>query len=332
MSYDLDFLLPAERRAISSAEFRKHFETRPNYTVDDQQAMYENEQTGCHFWFDWNDPDDDDSEDHDPDVASPEDGLHPGGATFHINYVRPFWFADEAEPEIREFVESFDFRVDDAQASGMGRGDYSSAGFMDGWRTGNRFGLSVMIERQQFATASAAIVAGAWRWNYAISDLQRRSGDDLFVPRIVWVRASGGVGRLASWSTPVPTLLPDVEWFALGRPTPGLLAKLRGDRQDSVIRPADEVAPFLTDWQLDISGGRWRTGLDGVDVGQLFRGGGLSFGDVTGVPAWEVFEAEELASIKQARFPRIDDLPPESRIEEHGGTKVIFIPNPPADE
>jgi hypothetical protein len=334
VSYDLTFLLPAERPSISLAQFRAHFDSRSNYKVDGPQAMYGNEDTGCHFSFECSDPNEvADPEDEDPELAAPDDSLHPGGAVFHINYLRPFWFALEAEPEVQAFVQAFGFSVYDPQGSGMGRGEYSPTGFIDGWRAGNRFALSVMMGRQQpISTAPAEVVTGAWRWNRSVGDLQHRVGDDTFVPRVVWVIAGEGLARLASWWISVPTRLPDVELIAIGRPTPGLLSRLRGDGQDSVIRPVDEVAPFLTDWQADAGGGRWRSGRAGVDLSQLFRGPGMASADVSIVPAWEVFEAEEVAEIKPARIPQVDDLPPGSRIEQHGATKVIFVPNPPGDE
>ncbi len=117
MSYDL-FL---KSESLTADEFESYFNSRPHYTLNGDQAFYENEDTGVYFSFDYA-----------PDEL--------GTVAFNLNYYRPHFFGLEAAPEVEAFVWAFNLTIDDPQIEGMSDGPFSVDGLLRGWNAGNRFG------------------------------------------------------------------------------------------------------------------------------------------------------------------------------------------------
>lgn len=109
MSYEL-FLTTAK---ISIDQFNDYFKGRAHYHVEQGQAFYEHNSTGVYFSFDCNDS-----------PAEDKDGLD-YNVSFTINYYRPHYFALEAEPEVRAYVDHFDSSISATQSEGMRDGPYS---------------------------------------------------------------------------------------------------------------------------------------------------------------------------------------------------------------
>ena len=232
MSYDLFFTEPK----ITLEQFSAYFSGRRHYTVKDGQALYENEDTGVYFWFDYLD----DSE------GGPE---APGGSvSFGLNFIRPHFFALEAEPEVRHVVDYFGFKVYDPQPHGMGNGPYSREAFLDGWNRGNEFAhYSIMNwgnpPRPIYARPREELEA-IWRWNYARQQLQSRLGDDIFVPKIMFVEIEGSAHSVVVWPDVIPIWIPQVDTIIILRQK---LAPRRLFKQESDIClvPFSEMHHFL---------------------------------------------------------------------------------------
>jgi hypothetical protein len=120
MSYDLYFTNPR----ISKEEFLTYFRGRPNYELSDLQAVYQNEDTGVYFIFDY------------------EESGTDSVASFNLNYYRPHVFGLEAADELSAFIDSFGFAIHDSQIEGMADGAFSKEGFLKGWNAGNEFGAA----------------------------------------------------------------------------------------------------------------------------------------------------------------------------------------------
>jgi hypothetical protein len=197
LSYDL-FILP---HAFDANAIRAHFEARPWYRVEAHQAFYSNEETGVYFAFDIleNPESEEDSEPRQPHVA------------FNLNFFRPHTFALEAEPEIAAFLARFPGRTHDPQL--MGDEPYSRDGFLKGWNHGNRAAFSAMAGQGANAPllADPAHIESAWRWNYNRRALQEKLGDNVFVPRVVWLQPSAGAApvRCATWTFGIPSVIPE---------------------------------------------------------------------------------------------------------------------------
>lgn len=211
MSYDLDFYVPAGAPVPAKAELEAYFTDRPWYQMRGTQAFYGNQDSGVYFSFELgagsDDEDagsgDEDASGEEDEPARPADGLEPIGLSFNLNYVRPRIFGLEAEREVGALVSRFGLSVDDQQIGGMGRGPYSAAGFLEGWTTGNAFGYRAIVDQIKkdpgsegsfFNTVlSAAESERCWRWNIRRAELQRELGDEVFVPRISFMRRGGGI-------------------------------------------------------------------------------------------------------------------------------------------
>jgi hypothetical protein len=260
VSYDLSFCVPEGAAAPTVAELEEYFRSRPWYQLNGSQAFYQNEDTGVYFSFDLEAPASE--EDGDPDDAAegarpgpPQDGLRPIPLTFNVNYVRPSVFGLEAERELGALVERFALSVDDPQMNGMGRGPYGPAGFLAGWNTGNAFGYRAVVEQirkdpgGQGSTLTTVMESAelerCWRWNIQRAALQRTLGDDVFVPRISFMRWESGIRSFAVWGDAMPIALPDVDVLMLVRQQLAPRRFLFFRPQDVAIAEFADLGPLL---------------------------------------------------------------------------------------
>lgn len=215
MSYDLFFA----RRAggeLSLEAFESFFRGRPHWKVEGAQAWYGNDDTGVYFSLEWGGSE----VEPDADAANPEAGFDQV-ASFNLNYFRPHYFGLEAAPELAAFVAGLDLLVDDPQMSGMGRGEFSIAGFLAGWNVGNQFGYDAIVSQHgDTATLHAKPtleLESCWRWNQARASLQAEVGESAFVPRIVFMTLGGAVRSGAVWGDAIPAILPAVDVLLIPR-------------------------------------------------------------------------------------------------------------------
>ncbi len=198
MSYDL-YLRPD---AFDADAIRRWFKARPNFDVKAEQVRYANPETGVSWSF---------HIDEATDAAEGDEG--PGGPSvaFNMNYFRPHTFALEAEPEVAAFLARFPSRIDDPQR--MGDGPYAREGFIEGWNDGNRSTFAIAAKRnmERPLSADTARVEAAWAWNYGRARLQAEAGENLFVPKIVWLQPGAGAGPepAITWTFGVATLIPE---------------------------------------------------------------------------------------------------------------------------
>jgi hypothetical protein len=210
MSYDLFFRSRNRDSRFSGDDFVRHFTDRPHYEFSATQAMYTNEDSGVYFSFDYNA---DTADDPEADAS-----LLP--VAFNVNFFRPHPFALEAEPEVAAFVRAFDLTVSDPQTNGMGEGEYSREGFLSGWNHGNAFGyraLGSQYRDRKVLTLPSARLEAAWRWNVDREARQRATGEDAFVPRIMFLDMNGEVLTAVAWGDGIPILLPIVDVILVGR-------------------------------------------------------------------------------------------------------------------
>lgn len=232
MSYDLFFLVPKSREPISAEAFEDYFANRKGFEVKNDQAWYRNENTGVYFVFDYGEPELDDEisdefdDGFDDDAEHVEDDLHSANVMFNLNYFRPHIFGLEAEPEVSQFVAHFDLQVDDPQTSGMGRGDYSPNGFLEGWNAGNAFGFTAIIANMQkegmqplaeLHTLPTDEIERHWRWNYYSDQLQDSLGEEVFVPHVVFVLSDGKLQSAVVWGDAIPITLPNTDLILMVR-------------------------------------------------------------------------------------------------------------------
>lgn len=239
MSYDLYFN-SRDGSKLSAQAFAEYFKQRPNYEVSDQQAIYQNEATGVYFIFDLGDVGNEDA----PDLAP---------LSFNLNYMRPHIFGLEAEPEIRALVEHFGLLVSDPQMNGMGESEYSTEGFLNGWNAGNEFGYKAIFSQDPnrvAPTMPTARIEACWRWNLAKDALQASLGEDVFVPKLFFLRHGGEVKSAVAWPDGIPIAMPDSHLIAIQRKDI-LPKRFLFSREDFVIAERAEIEAMLQEFPLE---------------------------------------------------------------------------------
>jgi hypothetical protein len=200
MSYDLFFQTQFSR---SSVDFNQYFAGRPDFSIKNRQAWYQNEDTGVYFSF---------------ELA--EDNEAPRyWVQFNINYARPRFFILEALPHVESFVSTFALTIHDPQSDGMGDGPFKPDGFLRGWTAGNKVACLALAGRGHPPPPTMAddMLNAAWQWNAGRRGLQAQIGESVFVPRIMFVAGPVGVLTAAVWSDAIAVLLPTVDVVFLYR-------------------------------------------------------------------------------------------------------------------
>ncbi len=237
MSYDLNFR-KKKGEEFPLKDFEDYFASRPHYTVANGQAIYGNEATGVYFIMD-----------HNADTYTDEDeGV--SQSSFNLNYFRPHIFALEAEPEVRAFVEHFDFRVKDDQIGGHHSDIYDREAFIRGWNAGNKFSFQTITDSHEEIlknTLPFHDIERYWRWNYQRDELQKQLGDDIFVARVSFQRLNDKATSCAIWSEAIPTALPEVDTVIMYRESLAPSTFFGGRKTDFTIVDYSEILPFLSE-------------------------------------------------------------------------------------
>jgi len=232
MSYDL-FFTGSE---ITEEEFVGYFSGRKWYELNNQEAWYKNEDTGVYFNFEYsNEP---------PE----EDDDAPQGVSFNLNFFRPHFFALEAEPEVRAFVEHFGCTVLDPQNDGDIEVHYSTAAFLEGWNRGNEFAYSALLSSQDdpriIHTRPKTELRSIWEWNIKREHVQETLGENIFVPRIMFLEVDGKAHSAVAWPDAIPALIPTVDALLVGRDELAPRGWFRR-RKDLFIVPFEDARPVL---------------------------------------------------------------------------------------
>ena len=238
MSYDIYFTDPR----ISKEEFQTYFRGRPSYEVSDSQAVYQNEDTGVYFIFDY-------AEDEEKDPEGTD-----SVASFTLNYYRPHIFGLEAVDEVGAFIDSFGFAIDDPQNEGMVDGAFSKEGFLKGWNAGNEFGYSSFLRGENPPERVFALpgerLESIWRWNRAKAAVQESFGEDIFVPKVFFMAVSDQVVSVAVWPDAISELIPEVDFLFIGRDELAPKSFLGVRKKDEMLVPFSQLATDLAPYAI----------------------------------------------------------------------------------
>jgi hypothetical protein len=206
VSYDLYF--KPRTGALEQHKIAAYFSSRPNYKVDPRQVWYENKDTGVYFVFEMQ-------------SGKDTEGTEAYPGALNINYFRPSYFIQEAEPEITAFVRTFDMVVADPQMHGMGTGEYVPELLRSGWNYGNEFGYAAMLgdpkNQKNVQSLPSATLLYAWSWNLDRQRLQNNLGESKFVPIVLFIFIDGEVKTSAIWPDGIPIAVPKVDYLIVPR-------------------------------------------------------------------------------------------------------------------
>lgn len=248
MSYDLYFTSPK----ITREQFRAYFDGRAHYELGENQACYANEDTGVYFTFDHNEQ----------TLDGEEEIAH--SVMFNMNYYRPTFFVLEAEPEVSAFVERFGCSIHDPQTHGMGAGPYTAEGFTRGWKHGNEFGYSAILEGekapQSIRTRGTEELEKVWRWNVQRKLRSEEIAKDIFIPRIMYAVVGGDLVSLCVWPDAISTLIPRVDLLWIPRDELAPRQFLGGRTKDTCAIPFSDALAVLQEYHTT------RYGLDTYEL------------------------------------------------------------------
>lgn len=279
MSYDL-FMKP-KNEDVPIQRFQSYFAERDNYLVEGSQVSYQNKDTGVYFFFEYQ------------DKQEGEEEYFP--LAFNMNYFRPTFFVQEAEPEVKELISSFDLTVDDPQSNGMGTGEYSSEKFISGWSHGNEFGYrSILKSNPEVNTLPTQALEEAWAWNRNKENLQMSVTEDVFVPSIMLFKYQGEVITACVWPDAIPSILPPVDILLIGRKelaTRRLLKKV----EDMAIGVWSDIQPLLDTHKTKMHGNAYYLSYPSVpsEIKKVVQGlTSINLEDIQRLPADQVLNRE----------------------------------------
>ena len=238
MSYDLYFR-KRNKEKITLDQFNGYFQNRARYKVENEQAFYQNEDTGVYFIFEYNDHSKIDPAESPADISP---------VYLSINLFRSHIFGLEAEPEISVFVKHFDLLVHDPQIDGISGDEYDSRAFLRGYDIGNKFSYESFSKSDPAVlknALSSAEIERCWDWNYHRSELQAEVGEDVFVPRIFFHRIEGKVKSAVLWSEAIPTTFPKVDTVVIFRQSLAPSHFFKRKKDDYTIVDPSQIAELL---------------------------------------------------------------------------------------
>jgi len=212
MSYDLYFHIRQGLEVPAIDNLRAYFETLQHFELKSNVAVYLNKDTGVYFNFEF-------TLEKDASIPPVEEGTNIIPVSFNINYYRPHTFGIEAELVLSAFVRQFNLLVRDYQVEGMGEGEYSAQGFLKGWNLGNEVSYRELLNNEKSVPFSlpAKQIEAYWSWNYNRDEFQNSLGDDIFVPRVMFIVLGGIVEPVIVWTDGIPTVIPDLDTYLVYR-------------------------------------------------------------------------------------------------------------------
>ena len=237
MSYDLYFTSPS----ISLQEFENYFSKNTLYEVTNGQAFYSNDVTGVYFSFNH-------------EAGTGEDLDFNVEVSFNLNFYRPHFFGLEAVIEVERFVSYFNCKIEDPQNEGMGNNAFTSECFLKGWNAGNQFAVKAILSQseqmQEINIMSTEKLEKIWRWNFTIADKDKTIEEDIFIPRIFFMKINGIFGAGAVWPDAIPTFIPDVDFLTIPREKNAPKKFLKQQVQDTCLLAKKDFPDFFSKYVI----------------------------------------------------------------------------------
>ena len=208
-----------------------------NFTRSDAQLWYENPKTGVYFSIDF-EPEAQESPESAPQIP---DGYLYTGLSFNLNYKRPSYFGFEAMPLVEQVAQRFGLTVFDPQADSDEPlvASVNSETLVRSWLKHNQRATLALIQEPDFSNTlrmSAAASSYLWQYNTAKADLEKKCGEEVFVPNLVPVQRKGNsrVGRVFAYTQGLPMIVPESEWVFIVRAKSGFF-RAKEKREVAVI-------------------------------------------------------------------------------------------------
>ncbi len=249
MGYDL-YLKPIEG-TLDLQKLHDFFASRLNYKYEDTTFWYNNGNTGVYFsiYFQENL---ETSEVSDEIAAS-----YP--LYFTMNYLRPSFFAYEAQIELSALVDHFSLCVFDPQSQGMGEGSYDAEKFLLGFHHGNQVSYQTMKEVQKHEDQGIQInvmpqktLNEMWGWNKNRVVYQEHLGKSYYVPPVWPMLIDGMLVTTTIWPDALPSFLPETDFIIISKKTDQTNPDDYGDMQRISVEPWGVIFPHIESYSEKI--------------------------------------------------------------------------------
>jgi hypothetical protein len=243
MNYIIHFQPKSGSPAIGHQQLKDYFAERANFSINDYQALYNNPDTTVFFTFEYG-------------------GLRTLKATrsepilpvyFKIDFGKPHIFVLEAEPELVEFIRNFNLQVSDLSMHGSGYLEYDEMEFYRGWSSGNEAYYRTFLSNNpqaQLPTLPIQAMEKYWRWNYHVNEMQAELGQQLFIPKIMFIQYQNNLQPAVVWTDAVPIALPRVEKAILYRRSLSSGFKIT-KKEDIAVVDLASLEPLLKNYSRD---------------------------------------------------------------------------------
>jgi hypothetical protein len=183
------------KNAFDKSQFTGLLNQIGNMQIENEQAIYQNEDTGVYFIIDF---------------SRKEEAPNNSYFSVIINYVRPTIFALEADLVIQKIIEKIPVEIFNPQIDGIKEGVYSSEAFIRGWNSGNKMSYSTINRKESndLHFLPTKKINDGWNWNIEREMLQKNLGEIYFVPKIMYCEYDSKIYDVFVHTDSIPTIIP----------------------------------------------------------------------------------------------------------------------------
>lgn len=184
--------------SITNKQFSLYFENRANYKLENDEASYDNEDTGVNFKFTF--------------LENSVKAVN-GNVVFTIDLICPHYFAVEADIELSYFVERFKCRM---IVPTRRKDQIPKDGFILDWNHRNESSyataLKTILKDDVMPSRPTEELAAIWKWNFSRDYLtDHLIKNDVFMPMIQFNDIAGSLQSVVVWPAHIRTIIPVVD-------------------------------------------------------------------------------------------------------------------------
>lgn len=213
MSYDLYFYKKKET-TINKTEIVDYLTSNLGLDAEhDNQWIFENKDTLVYFSFEYFEKEDGE----DLDLNEGFEKFDDTNFSFNINFMRPSFFGLEAFEFIDKFLSELNLFVVNPQKDLEEPYKPSKEELFENWNNTNLAASVDHFKDLECVYIPEAKSTQVWKYNFNRKALQKKLGEDYFVPRQFFFKGKkdNEVFTLSSWLEHMPTIIPPSDFFLL---------------------------------------------------------------------------------------------------------------------
>ncbi len=264
MSYDLYFYKHKNCKTTDS-DIRSYLGERFPNTENADQFLYENNETGVYFSFEYDKPDLDD------ESLEGFEGFDNTNWMFNINFLRPQFFGLEAFPFVEGFIDDLDLIVLNPQVGGDETlAKYSHKDLFENWSNINARHSSDFFKEYELYYLDLDKSNKSWEFNQNRLVLQDKLGEMTFVPGIFYFKEhkTGLISTLCVWPEHISTIIPQVDYFIIQKK----IKKIFGTKESSGLVSLETIKNTFNDFITKENGYEMISPSDSLKIEKLFNG------------------------------------------------------------